>query len=166
MMKNEKHISTFSFIGEVVEILTSSFDALTEFLCELYGHEENYTDYVHYNLYTLTHSRLEAKAISPYPDSLKFHSSRVDYQAYIRRSSLQQYPRIPLPNWYGREQDGNGVINMKWSKPPATNEIVGMIFYTCRYVLWAHVLVLIIHSCSLTYELNNTVIIWCLLKRS
>ena len=54
MMENEKYISTFAVIGEEVEISTSSFDALVEFDCELYGHKENFTDYVRYKLYTLT----------------------------------------------------------------------------------------------------------------
>ena len=40
--------------GEEEEISTSSFDALVEFVCELYGHKENSTDYVRYKLYTLT----------------------------------------------------------------------------------------------------------------
>lgn len=54
MMENEKYISTFAVIGEEVEISTSSFDALVEFDCELYGHKENFTDYVRYKRYTLT----------------------------------------------------------------------------------------------------------------
>ena len=50
MMKNEKYITTFASIGEEVEISTSSFDVLVEFVCELYGDKENSTDYVHYKV--------------------------------------------------------------------------------------------------------------------
>lgn len=55
MMKNEKYISTFASIREEAEISTSSFDALIEFVYDLYGHKENSTDYVRHKLYTLTH---------------------------------------------------------------------------------------------------------------
>ena len=74
MMKNGKYISTFASIGEKLEISISSFDALVELVCELFGHKENSTDYVHYKLYTLTHGCLEAKAIPPCSDSLKLHT--------------------------------------------------------------------------------------------
>ena len=86
MMKNEKYISTFASIGEDVEISTSSFDALIEFVYDLYGHKENSTDYVRHKLYTLTHGLLEAKAIPRWSDSLKIHTSRANYQAYIWRN--------------------------------------------------------------------------------
>ena len=86
MMKNEKYISTFASIGEEVEISTSSFDALIEFVYDLYGHKENSTDYVRHKLYTLTHGLLEAKAIPRWSDSLKIHTSRANYQAYIWRN--------------------------------------------------------------------------------
>ena len=45
MMRNEKCIDTFAFIEEA-EISSSSSDALIEFVCELYNHKENSTDYV------------------------------------------------------------------------------------------------------------------------
>ena len=45
MMRNEKCIGTFAFIEEA-EISSSSSDALVEFVCELYHHKENSTDYV------------------------------------------------------------------------------------------------------------------------
>ena len=50
----------------------------------------------------------------------------------MKRNSLQQYPQTILPDGYGREQDGNRGINIKWrSLPPAPNETLEMIFCTC-----------------------------------
>lgn len=53
MMKSEKYVSNSASIGKEVEISTSSFDALVEFVCELYGYKENSTDYVGYRFYIL-----------------------------------------------------------------------------------------------------------------
>ena len=100
MMKNEKYISTFASIGEA-EISTSSFDALIEFVYDLYGHKENSTDYVRHKLYTLTHGLLEAKAIPRWSDRLKLHTSRANYQAYIWRNCKQKYLHIFPPDGYG-----------------------------------------------------------------
>ena len=55
MIKNEKNISTFASIGEEVEISTSSFNSLVEFVCKLYGHKENSTDHIRYKLYKSSH---------------------------------------------------------------------------------------------------------------
>ena len=130
MMKNEKYISTLPSIEEEVEISTSSFDALVEFACELYDHKENSTDYVRYKLYTLTHGRLEAKAIPP---CTLLHTSRANYQAYIWRNCLQQHLQILPPDSYDWNQDGDGVISIKWKTvQPAPNEILELMICTCN----------------------------------
>ena len=89
MIKNKKYISTFVSVGEEGEISASCFNALIELACEQYDHKE--TDYVRYKLYTLKHVRLEAKAISACSDSLKLHTSRANYRAYILINCLQQH---------------------------------------------------------------------------
>ena len=48
------------------------------------------------------------------------------------RNCLQQHPQTPLPDGYGWNQDGDGVISIKRNiVPPASDEILELMFCTC-----------------------------------
>ena len=71
----------------------------------------------------LAHHRLEAKSIPPCSDGLKLHSRRANYHTNFWRNCLQQNPQTSPSNGYGCDQDGNGVISIKWKTvQPASDE--------------------------------------------
>ena len=92
----------------------SSFNTLAEFVCVM-----------------VIMSCLEAKAIPPCSDSLELHTSRANYEAYIWKNYLQQHPQIPLPDDYSWNQDGDGVVSIKWNTVQlAPDKILGLMFCT------------------------------------
>jgi len=82
MIKNETYIRTFAAIGEEAQISTTIFDAIKEFVCELYDHKDFSTDNVRRSLTNQCMDYLEAEAIPPCTDSLHLHFSRANYQTH------------------------------------------------------------------------------------
>ena len=132
MLKNQSCIEFFASFGEKSELSDDHFEIVQKFVCELYGHKEENTNIVRYKLYAAKQGKLDPKSLPPCSDSLKLHTERALYQAFIWRNCLKSHPDIPSPVGHGWEVDDNGDYAITWnSVNPAPDEVLSLLFCTC-----------------------------------
>ena len=83
LLKNRKYMMTFSVIGLTTGLTKEQLDVLQEFTCDINGHKDTSTNNLRFKLYYFKQGKLEAKSIPPFLDSLKLHSRRATFQAFV-----------------------------------------------------------------------------------
>ena len=122
---------TFSGIGLTTDLTEEQLDVLQEFVCDIYGHKGTCTNDLRFKLYCSKQGKLEAKSIPPCLDSLKLHSRRATFQAFVWRQCLlpKSIIRSPLDHGWEMVEDE---IAIKWKTvKPAPEEVLALIFCTC-----------------------------------
>ena len=106
LIKSQHYINTFAMTSNDPGISPEQLEILQQFVCDIYGHMGESTNFLRYKIYSSRQGKLEVRAISScchlrhHAVILKRFASRISYQTYIRRSYLQGNPNVPSPVGY------------------------------------------------------------------
>ena len=128
--KSQTHI-TFSGIGITTDVTEEQLDVLQEFFCDIYGHKGTSTNDIRFKLYCSKQGQLEAKSIPPCLDSLKLHSRRATFQAFVWRQCLVPKSIIPSTLDDGWKMVEDEIVKSMNTVKLAPEEVLALIFCAC-----------------------------------
>lgn len=133
VMKNKKFVEAMQDIGKCWTVAGTTFAAIEEFVCSMYGKSGTSVNNLRYELHCAKGGKIEPDALPPCQSSLRLHVSRANYQAAIWRRALQASPEVPPPVGHGWTVDETNHLTFEWlGSKSAPEEVLELLSCTCR----------------------------------
>ena len=131
---NTHHLSTMMSIGETVSPSPSLLSQCEEFVCHMYGkHKLQSINEARYQLFC--GKGCSSEQLPPTANELELHLMRACYQAAIWKRFLQARPPDninPSPNGHGWKVEGDQILIIWMTQPPAPDAILSVICCGCK----------------------------------